>query len=221
MPAAGAARQPNPDRRTANGSDPVNEKTAETTGPPAETRVKNRRPAVRRLLRGLERLLALLGLFFVIYHLAFEISAMTSDSMTPTLKGTNYENGDRVLLEKVTGWLRAPRRWEVYFFYNVEGTPVAKRIVGLPGERISVTNSTLYVNGSALQLPERLKFLKYLAAGNLAAGREVHCGTGYYVLGDDSHDSYDSRFVGPVERTDFRGRAWCIISPRSRVGWVH
>jgi signal peptidase I len=148
------------------------------------------------------------------------MTVMTSGSMSPALQGTNYESGDRIVLEKVTGRFRAPKRWEVYFFYNEEGTPVAKRIVGLPGERISVKKDRVYVNGQQISVPERLRYLKYLAAGNVAAGREVDCGKDYYVLGDDSGDSYDSRFTGPVAGERFRGRVWYILWPKSRIGFV-
>ena len=145
---------------------------------------------------------------------------MTSGSMSPTLKGTSYENGDRIVLEKVTGWFRSPKRWEIHFFYNDEGIPVTKRIVGLPGETISVKHERIYINGQEILLPPGLRHLKYLAEGNLAAGREVNCGKGFYVLGDDSGDSYDSRFTGPVTPERFRGRVWCIVWPKSRMGFV-
>jgi signal peptidase I len=137
--------------------------------------------------------------------------------MAPTLKGTTFETGDGLLLEKVSGWFRSPRRWEIYFFYNSEGTAVAKRIVGLPGEKISMNGKQLLVNGKPLAIPERLRFLKYYPFGNLTAGREVACGNGYFLLGDDSKDSYDSRFLGTVPKESFRGRVWLILRPWARV----
>jgi len=174
-----------------------------------------------RLLRWVEHLLATVGLCFIIYHLGFEITVMTSDSMAPTLQGSSYVTGDRILIEKLTGWFRSPRRWEVYFFYNSEGTPVAKRIVGLPGEKISMKGTRIFVNGKELEIPARLKFLKHYAFGNLTAGRVVDCGEGYFVLGDDSRDSYDSRFLGPVGRQELRGRVCCILWPSDRLGFVN
>jgi signal peptidase I len=170
----------------------------------------------RKFFRWVEHVLAAVGLCFLIYWFCFETIVMTSDSMKPALQGTSYENGDRVLVEKVTKHWRSPRRWEIYFMYDAEGTPVAKRIVGLPGERVSVKDNQVRINGAAVEPPAGLKNLKYYPMGNLAAGREVKCGTGFFVLGDDSKDSYDSRYLGPVRSSQLRGRVWCILWPRSR-----
>lgn len=145
---------------------------------------------------------------------------MTSDSMAPALNGVAYETGDRLLLEKVTGRFRAPKRWEIYFFYDTEGNPVAKRIVGLPGERISIKANKIYINGQPLQRPKCLRTTKYYGYGSLANNREVDCGEGYFMLGDASADSFDSRYTGTVRRDRFRGRAWCILWPSAHAGWV-
>jgi signal peptidase I len=172
------------------------------------------------MLRWGEHLFACIGVCFVLYHLAFESTVMTSDSMAPTLQGTSYENGDRILLEKVSGYFRAPRRWEIYFYYNSEGTPVAKRVVGLPGERISIRKNRIYINGTELEPPGQLREIKYYDYGELANGREVDCGHAYFMLGDASADSFDSRFTGLVMKNQFRGRAWLIAWPRAHFGFV-
>ena len=193
---------------------------------PTENKNEARSPAtgpsrLRRILRWTEHLLAGVGLCFVVYHFAFELTAMTSDSMTPTLQGTAYENGDRILLEKVSGYFRSPRRWEIYFYYNNEGTPVAKRIVGLPGEKISIRHDRVCINGVELQLPKELQGIRYYGYGNLARGHEVDCGNGYFTLGDASVDSWDSRYTGPVSKKEFRGRVCCVLWPWRRMGFVN
>src|SRR5690242_17558368 len=63
-----------------------------------------------KALRWVEHFLAVVGLCFIVYTLCFQMIVMTSDSMKPTLQGTSYENGDRVLVEKVTKHWRSPRR---------------------------------------------------------------------------------------------------------------
>jgi len=140
--------------------------------------------------------------------------------MSPALRGEDAATGDRVLVEKITRHLRAPRRWEIHQFHTPEGLLVAKRVVGLPGEKLSLRDGVLYVDEAPLALPAHLAHLRYLPFGNLAQSRAVDCGAGYYVLGDDSRDSLDSRFNGPVARDDFLGRAWYVLGPSDHRGFV-
>ena len=109
-------------------------KTDVTLTPPAAAAGR----ILRKVWRWTEHLLAALGLAFLVYHFCFEYTVIVSESMAPALKGTSLETGDGLLVEKVTGRFRSPRRWEIYFFYDSEGNPVAKRIVGLPGEKLSL-----------------------------------------------------------------------------------
>ena len=173
-----------------------------------------------RLARLIERLLAITGALFIAWHLCFDFAVITSGSMAPALQGTSYQNGDRVVIEKLSGWFRSPRRWEIHFLEDAEGTPVVKRIVGLPGEKIGLKQNRIYANGREIPRPPGLNSLKYYAYGNLKAGQEVDCGHGYFVMGDDSRDSYDSRFLGPVSSQQFRGRVWLIVWPPSRCGFM-
>jgi signal peptidase I len=166
---------------------------------------------VRRLARILERAFALTGVMLVLYHLGFQVGRITSGSMQPTLR-----TGDLVLVEKVT---RRIRRWDVLSFTTEDGIHVMKRVVGLPGESVSLAGS-LRVDDVPLAPPPSVPKLTYYAYGNLAAGNHVAAGDGYYVLGDDSKDSQDSRFEGPVPRERTEGRAWLIVWPPAHAGRV-
>lgn len=184
----------------------------------------SRSPRPRRWLCGglrwVEHLLAGAGLCAVFYHTCFDTSVIISGSMAPALRGYDARSGDRVLFERVTGRFRAPRRWEIHRFHTPEGLTVAKRVVGLPGERISIREGLLCINGLPLAIPARLGYLHYEPFGNLIKGREVNCGFGYFVLGDDSRDSVDSRFEGVLTADRFTGRAWLTLGPRERFGFI-
>jgi len=97
---------------------------------------------------------------------------------------------------------------------------VAKRIVGMPGEKISLREGKVYINGVELERPRGVPPVQYYNLGSLAIGREIDCGQGYFMLGDASIDSYDSRYTGLVTKDRFRGRAWCIVWPYTRIGFV-
>lgn len=145
-----------------------------------------------------------------------------SNSMSPTLQGTNWEDGDSVMIERLTYWFRKPRRWEVIAFRNDAGVYVMKRAVGLPGERVQMQrNGDLYINGELQPRPEWLKHIKYLPVARVNGFRAVDCGDGYFVLGDHTQDSDDSRFEPPLPAHRVLGRGWFIFGPWARVGGVH
>jgi len=169
--------------------------------------------------RAIERFLAVIGLCALIYFTCFDLTVIASGSMAPALQGDNAATGDRILFEKVTRRFSSPRRWEIHQFRTPEGITAAKRIIGLPGERISLRNGVLHINGAPVPIPSQLAYLRYYPLGNLAAKNEVACGSGYYVLGDDSRDSNDSRYEGVLTANRFTARAWLILGP-NRFGFV-
>ena len=181
---------------------------------------RNSRSRLRVALRWGERALAIFGGLVLTYWLMLDLSIVVSPSMQPTLQGTNLDNGDRVVTEKFSYWFRQPRRWEVITFITPQGEKRMKRVVGLPGEAVQMREpGKLLVNGKRLEVPATYN-LRYLRFGNLFDGKPVPCGDGYYVLGDDLKDSDDSRFNGPVPADQVLGRAWLIVGPWSRVGFV-
>ena len=179
------------------------------------------RQVLRWVLRKAEHGFAAIGVAFVLYRGGLDLSVMVSGSMSPTLQSTSSEIGDYVLTEKLSYWFRHPRRWEVVTFRNGEGLQVMKRVVGLPGETVSLRDHQVLIDESPIERPAGLAFLDYYAFGNLAGGGAAPCGQGYYVLGDDSRDSQDSRFEGPVDPERIRGRAWLIVWPLSRARFLN
>jgi signal peptidase I len=181
-----------------------------------------RRRVVRWLLRQIERGLALFGLGMLIYFTCFHTARIATDSMAPTLQGEKAAVADLVLTERISYWFRQPRRWEVITFRNDDGIQIMKRVIGLPGERVGMRRGgRIFIDGREIHLPEQLGFLKYFPYGNLLDNEYVPCGDGYYVLGDYSRDSVDSRFNGPVRPDQLIGRAWLILAPSPRRGFIN
>ncbi len=176
---------------------------------------------LRSALRWGHHALAGVGLLFMVYHAAFQLSVIMSPSMAPTLQGTCAADGDRVLTERITYRLRGPRRRELVAFSNREGVQVMKRVMALPGETIELRDGQFYINGGPVDLPPELQDREYMAYGNLRRGRPVECQDGYFVMGDDSKDSQDSRFEGPVPPDRITGRPWLIVWPPERISAVN
>ncbi len=177
------------------------------------------RPGWRRWLRKLERVFAGIGIILIIYHIAFELTVIVSPSMAPTLQGTGYDDGDWVLCERLTYRFRAPRRWELVAFYNRESLHVIKRVAGLPGESISLRDGRVVIGGSVHETPVKVR---YYAFGQLRGSGGVEVPPEFiYVLGDDSRDSADSRFEGPLPLQAVRARPLLRVWPPERIGWVN
>ncbi len=92
----------------------------------------------------------------------------------------------------------APARGQVWIVEGPEGTAV-KRIIGLPGERVSERGGDLWIGGARLSEP-------YVAQVDATDGGPWRCGDGYLFLGDNRPLSEDGRAWGPLERRMLKGR---------------
>jgi len=122
-------------------------------------------------------------------------------------------SADRFLCNKT----KFPERWDasVVEFSNEPTFKSVKRLVGLPGERIEIRDGAARVNGERLTPPARLGPIRYEA--DLYGPREVILGPDeYFVLGDNTNRSSDSRWRGPVKRDQIVGTADLIYWPPAR-----
>jgi signal peptidase I len=182
---------------------------------------KGARYYVRFAFRMLERALAVTGVILLFYHTCFELSVVTSGSMSPTLLGACAETGDLVLAERISYWFGEPERWDVVSYFGGNGMMIMKRVVGLPGETVIITNNWILIDGEELERRPEHDFLNYYAFGDAYGGRPFTCTNGYYVLGDHSCNSYDSRYEGQLDGDKILARAWLVVWPPARIGFVN
>ena len=183
-----------------------------------------------------------LFLVLVVRSFVVEPFQIPSGSMLPTLK-----IGDFILVSKFSYGMRLPvintkvvefnepERGDVMVFRYPKDDSVnyIKRVVGLPGDRLSYENKVLHINGE----PAVQRFIAALPAGNpnrkllaetlgekeheiynsLQAGqnmREVVVPQGhYFVIGDNRDHSNDSRYWGFVPEDHIVGKAFAV--------WMH
>ena len=181
-------------------------KTDKTSQPSQEKKKKSPlREAIETIVWSL--VIALLIITFVVQ--SFYIP---SSSMEPTLVP-----GDRVLVAKFYYRFTDPQRGDIIVFrYPIDKRKnLIKRVIGLPGEKIKISNGMIYVNGEPLQGD---KFKRtYYDVGFYGEGEKTVPEDSYFVLGDNSENSDDSRFWGYVPRKNILGRAFLIYWPLTKI----
>ncbi|WP_274307083.1 signal peptidase I [Solibacillus daqui] len=140
-------------------------------------------------------------------------------SMMPT-----FENGDRVVVDKIGPKLTEYKRFDVIVFEAKEDTNYIKRIIGIPGDRIAYENDELFINGERYEEPYLEEYKKALIDyGTLTEDftldqylGEIAVPDGYFfVLGDNRRNSTDSRDprVGFVSKDKILGTAKIVFLP--------
>jgi signal peptidase I len=120
----------------------------------------------------------------------------------------NLEPGQYVLVDKVSYLFIPPQRGDVVVFQYPLATEkdYIKRIIGLPGEVVTIANGVVSVNGQPLEEP-------YIAAPPNYASTWTLGPDQYFVLGDNRNSSSDSHVWGPLEREYLIGKTLLIYWP--------
>ena len=171
--------------------------------------------------------------FLVVRPFIVEAFYIPSESMVPTL-----EVGDRVLVNKFIYRFTEPESGDVVVFKTPEGVDnsvdgnviertvgwlqgnrderqdLIKRVVGLPGDRIAVRNSVLFVNGERQNEP----YLNSEFPDRSNFGPEKVPEGHVFMMGDNRMNSRDSRFIGPIPKENIEGEAFIRFWPPGRIG---
>jgi len=116
--------------------------------------------------------------------------------------------------------LRQPKRGDVIVFIYPESPKrdFIKRLVGLPGETLEIKDGTVYVNDKPL-IDSIFNQRYYYNRGEFGQeGRKIKIpDDNFFVLGDNSASSQDSRYWGFVPRKNILGKALVIYWPPQRI----
>jgi signal peptidase I len=154
--------------------------------------------------------------------------SIPSGSMEPTL-----QIGDRIVVDKLSYHLHAVGRGDIVVFStprneNCAGPPVAdlvKRIIGLPGEVISLQDGRVYINGQFLPEPwlpaaDRDATFAGPSTQPYALHHPYKIPQGHvYVMGDNRPESCDSRYWGTISESTIVGKVDLRIWPLTRLNF--
>ena len=159
-------------------------------------------------------------------HWVVQPFRVPTSSMEPTLvcarpgQGCTGRFNDRVIVAKAVYRFRAPHRFEIAVFKAPpaaardcnEGGTFLKRVIGLPGDRVSERDGFFYVNGRKLNEPYESFDTRDSVTD--AWPRLTH--GEYFVMGDNRISSCDSRTWGAVPRSRFIGPVVATYWPPNR-----
>ncbi len=205
--------------------------TAPEAGPDTTDEPSASRRGLGCLLEIVETLVLTLVIYLLIHNFIAQPFEVEQESMVPTIIENEY-----VLIDKITPRFDEYQRGDIVVFqpppgFEQNGVPFIKRIIGLPGDTVTLDNGRVYVTpagGTRVQLLE-----PYVVPG-IGGGFEptlpkdaesttewaVPDGQ-FFVMGDNRPQSQDSRFFGPIERELIVGRAWLRYFPLDRIGFMN
>lgn len=163
-----------------------------------------------------EILITLMIAFTLVYFIGLRTSVV-GQSMAETL-----ENGDEILVDRFIYKVTNPKPNDVIVFLpngNEKSHYYVKRVIAVPGDRVSIRDGVVYVNGKPFQ--DEVETPSIEEAG--LAAEEITLGSDeFFVLGDNRNNSEDSRYanIGNVRKEYIIGKAWFIVSPWGDFGFL-
>jgi signal peptidase I len=172
------------------------------------------------LLRELAEVVALAVILYIGISFAVQTVHVEGLSMFATLDDNDY-----LIANKIDYRLHAPQRGDIIILRppSSNSTDFIKRVIALPGERLLIRDSVVYINGHRLiepYLPEAWIVSNNWPLNGSSSGMVIPPNE-YFVMGDNRNKSQDSRFFGPIGRDRIDGRAWFRIWPLSTFGDIY
>lgn len=157
-------------------------------------------------------LLTLMAVAIFIRTFIFEPVQCIGISMYPTLVG-----GEGMFTEKLTYTVSAPQRDDIIICrYPYHTEKCVKRVIAVPGDRISISDGAIYLNGE--RLDESAYWSGYIEDSDMP---EVtvpdKC---LFVVGDNRNYSGDSRHVGFIPYCQVKGKVRAVMTPFSQARWI-
>lgn len=201
-------------------------------GAPATSERAGSRRALGCAFEIVETLVLTLLIYLVIHNFVAQPFEVQQDSMLPTIV-----DGEYILIDKLTPRFGGYEYGDVVVFdppsgsgLDAQGIPFIKRIIGMPGDTVSLENGRVFVTRQDAN-PVRIQE-EYILRGADGASAATTCprpdcpltwivgDEEYFVMGDNRPSSQDSRVFGPIDDDTILGRAWLRYFPLERIGLI-
>jgi signal peptidase I len=171
--------------------------------------------------------------FFLVINFVVQTVHVLGVSMVPTL-----QDGDYLIATKNHFPFPSPERGDIVILKapTDNSRDFIKRVIAMPGERILIRDSHVYIDGRMLEEPYLPPAEPWTVSNNWPGpgptpqyscdvtstnteGALVPTGC-YFVMGDNRNRSVDSRSFGPIRMDSIEGKAWIRILPLDHAGSV-
>lgn len=152
-------------------------------------------------------ILAFIIRFFIIQPFIIE-----GNSMEP-----NYHNRQLILIDKLSYRFHQPKRTDVIVFESPQNHAVyyIKRVIGLPGQIVTIKDGDVYINDAKLSEPYLASGQKTTVGNDPAQPFSITVGANQlFVMGDNRDQSSDSREWGLLDENLISGKLLVVIYPR-------
>ncbi len=192
-----------------------------------DSKYGNRKPKKERVKRSLKRRIldfivtVAIGvvLALLLTHFVIQRNTVIGSSMVPTLA-----DRDEVFVEKISRLFESGlKRGDIVTADTHEKTAkgdemiIIKRVIGLPGERVTIKEGAVFINGVLLDEPYLSEGVRTAPHNNNYADVTLDKNE-YFLLGDNRTNSRDSRDIGPVTRAEIEGKLILRFYPFNKFG---
>ncbi|MDO5331438.1 MAG: signal peptidase I [Bacillota bacterium] len=142
-----------------------------------------------------------------------------------SMENTFIEHDYLFVAKKAYSFGKGPKRGDVIIFQSDLALDsgkgkklLIKRVIGIPGDTISISGGIVYLNGIALDEPYTKDGYTLTEMGEVTVPENS-----YFCMGDNRQNSADSRDsrIGFVEKERIRGKAFVRLLPISKIGGVY
>lgn len=183
---------------------------------PVQAQNSEKKSSFRLFLENVLYIASAIVLALIVQQFIIRPFVVNGASMDPTLK-----TGDYLLIDEVTYRLREPERGDVVVFRSPPEPDkfFIKRIIGLPGDTVSIEGSKVtitnaqYPKGFTLSEP----FITHASVNSMTVNVPSD---EYFVMGDNRNGSFDSRSWGTLPKANLRGRALIRLLPLKEIDYL-